>query len=92
MFGVDQRFDGKRHSSLTACPILGLQNSPHYTPTRQMATAMFAETLVNTKYSTWLSPESRSYTLNSSRENIRTRITVTLPLNKFPAFKEPEGS
>jgi hypothetical protein len=34
---------------------------------------MFVETLVNTKYSTHLTPESRSYTSNFSRKNLRTR-------------------
>jgi hypothetical protein len=35
---------------------------------------MFVETLVNTQHSTRLTPECRSYTLNSSRENLRIRI------------------
>jgi hypothetical protein len=43
--------------------------------TLKMATAMFAETVDNFKLSMWLIPESRSYTLNSSHENARTRIT-----------------
>jgi hypothetical protein len=55
-------------------PYIGFQNSPHYIPTLKMATAMFAETLVNIKHSTWLSPEGRSYTLNSSRENLWSRF------------------
>jgi hypothetical protein len=41
-----------------------------------MATEMFAETLDNSQHSTWLIPESQSYTLNSNRENLRTRIIV----------------
>jgi hypothetical protein len=41
-----------------------------------MANAMFAETLDNSQHSMWLIAESRSYTLNSSRENLRTRIIV----------------
>jgi hypothetical protein len=38
-----------------------------------MATAMFAEALENFQHSMRLIPESRSCTLNSSRENVRTR-------------------
>jgi hypothetical protein len=41
-----------------------------------VATAMFAETLDNTQHSTRLIPESRSYTLNSSRENQKTRCYI----------------
>jgi hypothetical protein len=41
-----------------------------------MATAMFAETLDNFQHSTRLIPESRSCTLNSSRENLKTRISI----------------
>jgi hypothetical protein len=39
----------------------------------KMATAMLAETFDNFQHSTRLIPESRSCTLNSSRENRRTR-------------------
>jgi hypothetical protein len=42
----------------------------------KMATAMFAETLDNSEHSTRLSPQS--YTLNSSRENLRTRFMVAV--------------
>jgi hypothetical protein len=41
-----------------------------------MATAMFAEMLDNSQHSTRLIPESRSFTMNSSRENLRTRTTL----------------
>jgi hypothetical protein len=40
-----------------------------------MATAMFVKTLVNTQHSMRPTPESQSYTLNSSCENLRTRIS-----------------
>jgi hypothetical protein len=63
-------------SPLTACPIKGHYNQPHLIPTLEMATAKFAEMLVNTKHSTWLSPKSQSYTLNSSSENLQTRISL----------------
>jgi hypothetical protein len=42
--------------------------------TLKMATAMFAEMLDNSQHSMQLIPESRSYTLNSSREDLGTRI------------------
>jgi hypothetical protein len=48
----------------------------HYTFTLNMATAMFAETLDNSQHSTRINPESRSYTLNSIREKIRTTLTL----------------
>jgi hypothetical protein len=41
--------------------------------TLKMATATFSETLDNFQHSTRLIPESRSCTLNSSREKLRTR-------------------
>jgi hypothetical protein len=44
-----------------------------------MATAMFAEMLVNPKHSTQLTPESRSCTLNSSRKTYRQEFNI-LPL------------
>lgn len=37
---------------------------------------MSAETLVNLEQWTPLTPESQSYTTNSSRENVTTRITL----------------
>jgi hypothetical protein len=42
--------------------------------TLKMAAAEFAETLNNFQHSTLLIPESRSCTLNSSCENLRTRM------------------
>jgi hypothetical protein len=42
-----------------------------------MATAVFAKMLDNFQDSTRLIAESRSFTLNSSRENLRTRMTYT---------------
>jgi hypothetical protein len=36
-----------------------------------METTMFSETLVNTQHSMQLMLDSRSYTLNSSRDNLR---------------------
>jgi hypothetical protein len=43
--------------------------------TLKMETAMFAETLDNSQHLTRLTPplKSRSYTLNPSRENLKTR-------------------
>jgi hypothetical protein len=43
-----------------------------------MATAVFDETSKNLKNSTQLMPESRNYSLNSSCENLRTRVTEKL--------------
>jgi hypothetical protein len=43
----------------------------------KMATAMFAETMDNTQHSTWLTPKSQSYTLNSRHENLMTRIQLS---------------
>lgn len=40
-----------------------LRNSPHYILTLKIASAIFAETLVNTKHSTRLSPQSPGYRL-----------------------------
>jgi hypothetical protein len=40
----------------------------------KVETAVFVETSVNTKYSILLSPESQSYTLVSSRGNLRIKI------------------
>jgi hypothetical protein len=42
----------------------------------KMATAMFTETMDNSQHSTRLIPESRSYTLNSNRENLKTRTSL----------------
>lgn len=50
-----------------------LPKSPiHYTFTLKMTTTVFAETL--DQHSSRLTIESRSYKLNSTRENLRTRI------------------
>jgi hypothetical protein len=68
----------KSNSPPAACPKKGFQNSSYYAFTMKMATAMFAETLNNIQHSTRLTPESRSYTLNSSRENPRTRSTFVV--------------
>jgi hypothetical protein len=38
--------------------------------TLRMATAMFAETFDKSQYSALLRPESRSFTLNSCRQNL----------------------
>jgi hypothetical protein len=43
-----------------------------------MATAVFAKMLDNYQHLTLLIPESWNCTLNSSRENIRTRINTVL--------------
>jgi hypothetical protein len=51
------------------------KKSNYYILTLKMATEMSAKTLDNFQHSTPLIPESRSYTLNSSRENLRTRIS-----------------
>jgi hypothetical protein len=51
----------------------------HYTFTLKMATAMFVETLDDSEHSTRLTPESQSYTLNSSREIQRTGNSIILP-------------
>jgi hypothetical protein len=48
-----------------------------------VATAMFAKTLVNTRNSTQHTPKSRSYTLNFSHENLRTRIPHEI-IKKIP--------
>jgi hypothetical protein len=58
----------------TVCPYKASRT--HYTTHslwRWMAT-VFVKMLVNIQHLTWLTPESQSYTLNSSRENLRTRI------------------
>jgi hypothetical protein len=47
-----------------------------YTYTRKMATEMSAETLRNSRHLMRPFPERRSYTLNSSRENLRTGIIL----------------
>jgi hypothetical protein len=41
-----------------------------------MVTAMFAETFDNSRYSTRLTPESRSFTLNAIRENLQFSKSV----------------
>jgi hypothetical protein len=57
-----------------------VKNRPTFRQTLQlpssgwMETAVFAETLAYSQHSTQLIPESRRYALNSSRENLRTRI------------------
>jgi hypothetical protein len=63
------------HSLPTACPIKGYQKCPINIFTLKMATAIFAERLDNFEYSTWLIPKILSFTLNSSRENLRTRTS-----------------
>jgi hypothetical protein len=63
-------------------PYIKLPKTPiHYTFTLKMVTVMFAETLVNFQHSTRLTPESRSYTLNSSREKPEDNKN---PKNFFP--------
>jgi hypothetical protein len=37
---------------------------------------VFAETLDNYQYSTHLTPESQSFTLNASRWNLRSRVLL----------------
>jgi hypothetical protein len=53
--------------------------------TLKMATVMLAEALDNYQHSTRLIPESRSYSLNFRRENVRTRITK----NSFRIARSP---
>jgi hypothetical protein len=48
----------------------------HYTFTLKMANEVFVEALDNYKHLTRLTPESRSYILNSSCENLRVRIII----------------
>jgi hypothetical protein len=56
-------------------PHIKLPKTPnHYTFTLKMVTAMFGETLDNSQHSTQLIPERRTYTLNTSRENLITII------------------
>jgi hypothetical protein len=71
----------KRDSRCPASPIstiksyISLLKTPNkYTFTLKMATEMFTETLDNSQHSTMFIPESRSYTLNSSRENLMAGI------------------
>jgi hypothetical protein len=45
-----------------------------YTFTLKMSSAVLSETLDNSQHSKRLIPESRSYTLSSSRENLRQRM------------------
>jgi hypothetical protein len=49
----------------------------------KVANAMFTETLVSTRHLMRLTDESRSCTLNSNRENLRTRIRVYILHYKF---------
>jgi hypothetical protein len=49
------------------------KSPPQKTFKLKMATAVFSETLENLQHSTWLIPESQSYTSNSSHENLRAR-------------------
>jgi hypothetical protein len=50
-----------------------------------MATAMSAKTLENLQHSTQLSPESQSYTPNSSHENLGTRmLSKSLQASSIP--------
>jgi hypothetical protein len=61
-----------------------------YIFTLKMATEMFAETLENFKNSTRLIPESRSCTLNSTNENVRTRIKYevsSITPQRAPCFR-----
>jgi hypothetical protein len=51
-------------------------NASQYSNAANIATALFAETLDNFQHSTPFIPESRSCTLNSSRQNLRTRISI----------------
>jgi hypothetical protein len=51
-----------------------VQSSANIAVTLKMATAMLAERLHNYQHSTRPKPESQSFTLNSSRENLRTII------------------
>jgi hypothetical protein len=54
-----------------------------------MATAMFAVTADNIQLSTLLTPESRSYTLNSSRENLRTRADTVDTYQRVHTASQP---
>jgi hypothetical protein len=53
----------------------------------KMATEMFADTSDSSEYSTQLIPESRTLTLNSSRENLVSRIALTV-LASMPRFNK----
>jgi hypothetical protein len=55
--------------------------------TLKMAAAIFVETLDNIQLPTFLTPESGSYTLYSSRENLRTNED---DLHKTPIYKMKE--
>jgi hypothetical protein len=56
-------------------PYIRLPKMPsYYMFTLKMATAMFAKMLINSQHLTWLIPKSQSCTLNSSHENLRTRM------------------
>jgi hypothetical protein len=66
--------------------------------TLKMVTTVFGETLDSLQHSTRLIPESRSFTLNSSRESLNTRIYLGLLLPsifsseiKVPDLKRNSG-
>jgi hypothetical protein len=72
---------------VTECKTLAFKYEPHWMLRAALSFGKYCschlqgeyKTLDNLQYSTWLIPESRRFTLNASRVNLRSVITAVFP-------------